>query len=150
MMPCKTVSGIEEELMKMAKQQKKEIKGLETIEFQSAVFDSIPYEEQAKELLKSIDSMSTYQKYFDTMMTVYKTQQLTEIEKLFKDTEFGMEDHQDLLLNDRNKNWVNQLKIIMKDETVFVAVGAGHLVGKEGLINLLREEGYTLKPILNK
>ncbi|MEO5889302.1 MAG: TraB/GumN family protein, partial [Ferruginibacter sp.] len=106
MMPCKNVSGVEEELMKLAKQQKKEIKGLETMEFQSSVFDSIPYEEQAKELLKSIDSITTYQKYFDTMMTVYKTQQLTEIEKLFKDTEFGMGDHQDLLLNDRNKNWV--------------------------------------------
>ncbi|MEP7142500.1 MAG: TraB/GumN family protein [Ferruginibacter sp.] len=150
MMPCKTLSGVEEELMKLAKQQKKEIKGLETIEFQSSVFDSIPYEDQAKELLKSIDSMSSYQKYFDTMITVYKTQQLKEIETLFKDTEFGMEDHQDLLLNDRNKNWVSQLKTIMKDESVFVAVGAGHLVGKQGLINLLREEGYTLKPILNK
>src|SRR6195952_4113484 len=127
MMPCKTLTGVEEELMKMAKEQKKEIKGLETMEFQASVFDSIPYEEQAKELLKSIDSMSSYQKYFDTMMTVYKTQQLTEIEKLFKNTEFGMEDHQDLLLNDRNKNWVNQLRTIMEKESVFVAVGAGHL-----------------------
>jgi hypothetical protein len=84
------------------------------------------------------------------MITVYKSQRLTEIETLFKDTEFGMEDHQDLLLNDRNKNWVNQLKTIMKSESVFVAVGAGHLVGKEGLISLLRKEGYTLKPIFNK
>jgi len=150
MMPCKTLTGVEEELMKLAKQQKKEIKGLETMEFQAAVFDSIPYEEQAKELLKSIDSMVTYQKYFDTMMTVYKTQRLTEIEKLFKDTEFGMEDHQDILLNDRNKNWVGQLKTIMKGEGVFVAVGAGHLVGEKGLINLLKKEGYTLRPILNK
>jgi uncharacterized protein len=150
MMPCKTISGVEEELMRLAKQQKKEIKGLETLEFQAAVFDSIPYEEQAKELLKSIDSMSTYQKYFDTMITVYKTQQLMEIEKLFKDTEFGMADHQDLLLNDRNKNWVKQLKTIMQGESVFVAVGAGHLVGKEGLINLLREEGYSLRPIFNR
>ncbi len=136
--------------MKLAKQQKKEIKGLETLEFQSAVFDSIPYEEQAKELLKSIDSISSYQKYFDTMITVYKTQRLMEIERLFKDTEFGMESHQDLLLNDRNKNWVGQLKNIMKNESVFVAVGAGHLVGKKGLIGLLRKEGYTLKPLMNE
>lgn len=150
MMPCKTVSGVEEELMKIAKQQKKEIKGLETIEFQSAVFDSIPYEEQAKELLKSIDSLTSYQKYFDTMLTVYKTQRLMEIEKLFKDTEFGMEGHQDLLLNDRNKNWVGQLKSIVKKESVFVAVGAGHLVGEQGLISLLRKEGYVLKPLLNE
>lgn len=73
-----------------------------------------------------------------------------EIEKLFKDTEFGMESHQDLLLNDRNKNWVGQLKNIMKNESVFVAVGAGHLVGKKGLIGLLRKEGYTLKPLMNE
>ena len=150
MMPCKAVSGVEEELMKLAREQKKEIKGLETMEFQSSVFDSIPYEDQAKELLKSIDSLASYQKYFDTMTTVYKTQRLTEIETLFKDTEFGMEDHQDILLNDRNKNWVKQLDTIMKNQSVFVGVGAGHLVGKEGLISLLRKEGYKLKPILNK
>lgn len=150
MMPCKTVSGVEEELMKFAKEQKKKIKGLETMEFQSSVFDSIPYQEQAKELLKSIDSLASYQKYFDTMIAVYKTQRLTEIEKLFKDSEFGMEDHQDILLNDRNKNWVKQLNTIMTKESVFVAVGAGHLVGNEGLINLLRKEGYTLTPLFNK
>ncbi len=149
MLPCKNVSGVEEELMKLAKIQKKEIKGLETMEFQSSVFDSIPYEEQAKELLKSIDSLFTYQKYFDTMIAVYKTQKLMEIEKLFMDSEFGMNDHQDILLNDRNKNWVVQLNKIMKAESVFVGVGAGHLVGKDGLINLLRKEGYTLKPIFN-
>lgn len=150
MMPCKTVSGVEEELMKLAKQNKKEIKGLETMEFQAAVFDSIPYQEQATELLKSIDSLAQYQKYFDTMITVYKTQRLVEIEKLFKDSEFGMEEHQDILLNDRNKNWVVQLKTLMKNESVFTAVGAAHLVGQNGLISLLRKEGYTLKPLLNK
>jgi uncharacterized protein len=150
MMPCKNISGIEQELMTLAKLQKKEIKGLETMEFQSAVFDSIPYEEQAKDLLKSIDSMQSYQQYFDTMIAVYKTQRLGEIEKQLNDTTFGMENHQDLLLNDRNKNWVAQLKKIMKTQSVFVAVGTGHLVGKEGLISLLRKEGYTLKPVLNK
>ena len=42
MMPCKTPSGVETELMAIAKKEKKEIKGLETMEFQAAVFDSIP------------------------------------------------------------------------------------------------------------
>ncbi len=150
MMPCKTFTGVEEELMKVAKQQKKEIKGLETMEFQSSVFDSIPYEEQAKDLLKSIDSIAAYQHYFDSMITVYKSQRLGDIENLFKDSDFGMEAHQDILLNNRNKNWVAQLKILMDTESLFVAVGAGHLVGKEGLISLLRKEGYTLTPVMNK
>jgi uncharacterized protein YbaP (TraB family) len=83
-------------------------------------------------------------------MNVYKSQQINEIEKLFSKTEMGMQDHQDILLNDRNKNWVGQLKNIMKTTHVFVAVGAGHLVGKQGLIALLRKEGYTVKPLLNQ
>ncbi|HMK05800.1 MAG TPA: TraB/GumN family protein, partial [Ferruginibacter sp.] len=53
MMPCQTVSGIEEGLMKLAKEDKKEILGLETMAFQASVFDSIPYEKQAAELLKA-------------------------------------------------------------------------------------------------
>ena len=150
LMPCKSVSGVEEELIKIAKQEKKEIKGLETMEFQASVFDSIPYSEQAKELLNSIDSLSTYKTMFDTMMNVYKSQRINEIEALFNKSEFGMKDHQDILLNNRNKNWVKQLKIITKNNNVFVAVGAGHLVGKEGLISLLRKEGYTVKPLENK
>ena len=68
MMNCKTASGIEEELMSLAKENKKEIKGLETMQFQASVFDSIPYEWQAKELLKNIDSFSLYKNEFDTML----------------------------------------------------------------------------------
>jgi uncharacterized protein len=150
MMPCKNVSGVEEELVRLAKKEKKPVNGLETMQFQASVFDSIPYEEQAKELLKSIDSLAAYSKYFDTMVQVYKNQQLSAMEDLFSKSEFGMEEHQDILLDKRNKNWVNQLKTIMQQQPVFVAVGAGHLVGKNGLIELLKKQGYKVRPLLNK
>ena len=150
MMPCKTVSGVEEELMKLAKAQKKEIKGLETMELQAAVFDSIPYEEQAKDLLKSIDSMELNRKNFDTMMRVYKSQRLSAIEALFNKSELGMQTHEDILLTKRNLNWVEQLGPVLKKENVFIAVGAGHLVGKNGLITLLRKKGYKVVPLQNR
>ncbi len=150
MMPCKSVSGVEEELMKLAKTQKKEIKGLETMELQAAVFDSIPYEEQAKELLKSIDSMDLNKKNFDTMIRVYKSQRLSAIEALFNKSELGMQNHEDILLDRRNINWVEQLGAILKTENVFIAVGAGHLVGKNGLITLLRKKGYKVLPLQNR
>jgi uncharacterized protein len=150
MLPCKTMSGVEQELMKLAKENKKEIQGLETMAFQAAVFDSIPYAQQAKELLKTIDSLAAYKKYFATMARVYKKQELKEIQNLFTKSEFGMEENQDILLDKRNKNWVKQLNVIMKKEPVFIAVGAGHLVGEMGLIELLRKEGYTLRPIDNR
>jgi uncharacterized protein len=149
MLPCKRASGVEEVLMQMATLSKKPIQGLETMAFQASVFDSIPYTQQAKELLKAVDSMRQYQKYFDTMIMVYKTQQLTQIESLFNKSEYGMQENQDILLDKRNKNWVMQLKTIMQKQPVFIAVGAGHLVGKQGLIALLRKEGYKLRPLQN-
>lgn len=150
MMPCPTVSSVEDEIMKLAKQNGKEIKGLETMAFQASVFDSIPYEEQAAELLKSIDSMALSKKYFDSMVMAYKEQRINELGSLMKNEDFGMESNQDILLDKRNKNWVEQLKTIMKKEPVFVAVGAGHLLGETGLIALLRKEGYKVRPLENR
>ena len=148
MMPCKQMDGVEEELMSLAKKENKEIKGLETMAFQASVFDSIPYDEQAKDLLKMMDSFSVFKKEFTNMLNIYKSQKLNEIEKSFAD-EPGFEKNKDLLLDNRNKNWVIQLKSIMQKDNVFIAVGAGHLVGENGLISLLRKEGYILKPIKN-
>ncbi len=150
MMPCKTASGVEEELMKIARTAKKEIKGFETIEFQASVFDSIPYKDQAKELLNTIDSINIYKRNFDTMLHVYNTQQLAAMESMFNKAEFGMDDNRELLLDNRNKNWVEQLNKILPATNIFIAVGAGHLVGEKGLISLLRKAGYTLRPLLNK
>ncbi len=150
LMPCKNLSGVEMELLKIAAEQKKEVKGFETIQLQSAVFDSIPYPTQAKELLKTIDSFNVYRKSFDSLLTVYKTQQLSGIEKLFTSSEFSMEENRELMLDGRNKNWVEQLKKILPQKNIFMAVGAGHLVGENGVISLLRKAGYTLRPLLNK
>ncbi len=150
MMECNDPAGVETELVKMAKEDGKEIRGLETMQFQASVFDSIPYEWQAKELLKNIDSFSVYKDEFDTMLGFYKDQQLDSLKNMISKSEFGSDQYSDLLLNNRNKNWVSQLKEIMKKESVFVAVGAGHLVGDIGVINLLRKEGYKVEPLENK
>ena len=149
MLACKNLSGVEQELMKAVVKNKKEIKGFETIAFQASVFDSIPYDLQAKNLLNTIDSMNHYRTYFDTMLHVYKSQQIGEMEALFNKPEFGLQDGMELLLDKRNRNWINQLKTILPEQNIFMAVGAGHLVGKEGLIELLRKEGYTLRAIEN-
>jgi uncharacterized protein YbaP (TraB family) len=150
MMPCNSVSSVEEAVMQIAKAGDKEIKGLETMAFQASLFDSIPYEKQADELLNAIDSMERSKIYFGLMVNAYKDQQMKEIEKILNDPEFGMEENQDILLDKRNKNWVVQLKPIMKKEPVFVAVGTGHLIGKAGLIALLRAEGYVVRGLENK
>jgi len=150
MMPCNTVSGVEEEIMQLARAGNKEIKGLETMAFQSSVFDSIPYDKQARHLLEAIDSVEKRKISFGLLLTAYKNQQLDELEKLMNDPESGIEDNREVLLDNRNKNWVTQLKEIMKNTSVFTAVGAGHLIGENGLIALLRAEGYTVRGLENK
>ncbi|MEO6221530.1 MAG: TraB/GumN family protein [Ginsengibacter sp.] len=150
MMNCTAPAGVEQELLKIAKENKKEIKGLETIQFQASIFDSIPYDWQAKELLKNIDSFSLYKKEFDDMVELYKYQNLDSMQKMLLKSESGFDKYENILLKNRNRNWVSQLKEIMKKESVFVAVGAGHLTGGDGLISLLQKEGYKVEPLINK
>jgi uncharacterized protein YbaP (TraB family) len=150
MMPCNTATSVEEGVMQLAKENGKEIKGLETMAFQASLFDSIPYDQQAASLLKNIDSMERSRVYFNQMLDAYTHQRLDEIEKIVNTPEFGGADNLDILLYNRNKNWVGQLKTIMKKNPVFTAVGAGHLVGKNGLISLLRAEGFTVRGLENR
>jgi uncharacterized protein YbaP (TraB family) len=56
----------------------------------------------------------------------------------------------DLLLYDRNANWSKKLQELMPGSSLVIAVGAGHLPGKKGVLNLLREAGYTVEPVKNE
>lgn len=150
MMPCTNTGSVDEAIMKLAGENNIPINGLETMAIQASVFDSIPYEKQANQLLESIDSLGKYRIQFSRLLAAYKNQDLHEIEKIFDDPVFGIEDSGNELLDKRNKNWVMQLKEIMKKEAVFTAVGAGHLVGKNGLIALLRAEGYRVRGLENR
>ena len=150
MMNCSTPSGVEEELIKIAKDNKKEIQGFETVAFQASVFDSIPYAWQAKELMKNIDSFQFYKKQLDTMVMAYSHQQIDQMTAELGKSEFGSNAYEDLLLTNRNLNWLAKLKTIMVGESVFVAVGAGHLLGEKGMIRLLQKEGYNVEPVNNR
>jgi uncharacterized protein len=149
LMACKQQSGVEMELMALATKQKKEIKGFETIQFQASIFDSIPYSVQAKALIKSIDSITMYKQYFNTLVQTYKEQNLAKIEKVLSDTTFNEGEDNDIMLKNRNLNWVNQLESILKKNNIFMAVGAAHLVGKDGVIALLRKKGYKVEALRN-
>ncbi len=149
MLQCSSAASIEEALVKQAKEYKIEVKGLETIEQQASIFDSIPYALQAKELLKNIDSLDKYQSEFNELLTSYKSQELSRIEKLVSKSDFGTDNDMDLLVNNRNRNWISQLDTLMRNESVFAAVGAGHLVGDNGLLQLLKNKGYKVEPLEN-
>ena len=149
MMTCEKKNGMEEMIMRESKQYDKEIKGLETTEFQASIFDSIPYDKQAKDLLAYIDSIDNYRQVTVEMVDVYREQDLDRMDSLIKKSDPGMESYMDLLLYDRNRRWVTLMPPIMKEGSVLFAVGAGHLPGEQGVIKLLQKKGYTVKPIDN-
>jgi uncharacterized protein YbaP (TraB family) len=84
------------------------------------------------------------------MFDAYKKQDLKKLEDLMVETDAGLAAFTDILLYRRNQNWVKKLKTLMAERSLVIAVGAGHLPGEKGVINLLRKEGYTVTPVENK
>ncbi len=129
-----------------AKKEYKEVIGLENVEDQvNALFNQFSIERQT-ELLKQF-VQEKYKSISDLgkMTKLYRTQQLDELEKLMYDETYSKEEIETLLYQ-RNEKWANQLPMIMMRAPTFVAVGALHLAGERGLVNLLRKKGYTVTP----
>lgn len=153
-MDCGTAGtdGMEMQIMKTNKEQDnpKPIKGLETAAFQAGLFDSIPYAKQAKELVDYIDSAEFNKATTRQLADLYNKQDLDGIEALSDKDDPGMNEYMDLLLYGRNRKWARALDTLLPDKSLLIAVGAAHLPGKQGVIELLRKEGYTVEPVPNK
>lgn len=152
-LPCDNTAIMEQVIMQEAKKTNKKISGLETMSYQAGVLDSIPYKLQAIQLLSYIDSASTgdkENKQLNELFAAYNNQDLKKLEELMVETDPGMAEFTDILLYHRNQNWVLKLKTLLPKKYLLIAVGAGHLPGEKGLINLLRKEGYSVTPVENK
>ncbi len=152
-MPCDNTAMMEQVIMKEAKSYNKKVKGLETMSYQAGVLDSIPYKLQAQQLVEYIDKANDGESE-DTemkeMFKAYKEQDLKKLEDLLIATDAGIAGFTDILLYHRNQNWVEKLKSLLPKKSLLIAVGAGHLPGEKGMINLLRKAGYHLTPVENK
>ena len=144
------MTSVEMELFRLAKKRKLESAGLETADYQMAVFDSIPYDAQAKMLVESLRSAETDTTGGDgeleKMLELYRNQDITAMQSMIADPQSGMAGYEDLLLNRRNRNWIPVMSRYMRDKPTLFAVGAGHLGGQAGVVALLRKEGYRVEP----
>jgi len=155
-LPCDNTAMMEQVIMEEANKSNKKIKGLETMAYQASVLDSIPYSMQAQQLVEYVNGSAKGEKenkQINDMFDAYRSQDLKKLEALMVETEAGMSSFMDVLLFNRNRNWVHKLKTLLPQKSLMIAVGAGHLPGEKGVINLLRKEGYTVTPVekqLNK
>lgn len=125
----------------------KKIEGLESIESQFKILMGNPIHDQVKDLVDALDKDEESVTKAQELAGAYFAQDLDKIEELIlKSSDMEPEDIQRLLTN-RNDAWVKILKEKLPQETVFVAVGVGHLVGDNGLLNQLKQSGYTVSPV---
>ncbi len=145
-MACKEQASYETNLSKLADRLGMHVIGLETFDEQLRLFDGLDRDAMRKLLLESIEESTKNDKTMETMVRLYKKQDIDGLYQLTtKSPEMTI--NQDALLNDRNKRWAERLPQLMNKNSVFVAVGAAHLAGNNGVLQLLRQQGYTVEPV---
>jgi uncharacterized protein YbaP (TraB family) len=135
--------SFEVELNKLAEKNKMTTLGLETIQMQMDLVNDVPYEEQIKLLL---EGLTTNNSEYNTMLNCYLKQDLNKLGELMNDAELSPEFNANFLVK-RNQNWIPQISKMVQEKPIFIAVGAGHLPGEQGVLKLLQEAGYTVSPI---
>ena len=139
--------GWETRFEEMAKNNKIPIKGVETIEYQLSVFDTIPYNMQAGMLKDFLYNLDSTKRSFDEMLDIYLKKDINALyEVTVKDPDFG--NYEALMLNNRNNNWIPVIAAATKEMPTFFAVGAAHLGGEKGVISLLRKNGFKVMPVV--
>lgn len=126
-----------------ARKQGKEVLGLETAEEQLAALDRLPLRRQAEMLYEELENPSPEQDS-DQLIRLYETKNL---DSLYQIVSQGMDaDLGAAMLTERNYRMTERLEKLIRQQPTFIGVGAAHLPGPEGLIELLRAKGYTVEP----
>jgi uncharacterized protein YbaP (TraB family) len=148
MLACGTPESYELSFVEMAKGETKEVLGLESAASQVAIFDNIPVAEQMTWLSDMLGDTGESQAEWSQMVANYKAQDLAALyASMAESPEYVKYEKQ--LLDNRNEAWIPKIGQLAKEKSTFVAVGAMHLAGGKGVIKLLREAGYTVKPMDN-
>ena len=135
--------SFEIEFKKLAKKYKMSVSGLETIQFQIKLLSEVSYEEQIKMLQLSL---TTDNSEFNKLLDAYLKKDIDQLGTLMNNADLSPEFYSNLIVV-RNQNWIPIITELIQTNPTFIAVGAAHLPGKDGVLNLLREAGYKITPI---
>ena len=145
MMPeLATMTSIDKYMQTLGQSKGKSIGELESADYQMELLYGNSLEEQADALLEMIDQGDS-KKLMQQLTDAYKSQDLDMLWEIFQEQMTGYE--YDAIVKVRNLNWEKQMKELLPQQTTLFVVGAGHLPGESGMINLLREAGYKVKPV---
>lgn len=150
-MNCQTAGGYDLLFLQEAMQNFKSIKGLESIQTQIDLFMNQTEEESIEAIDYMVNNFSELEKQTSYIVELYKSKDIQglydETKRSYDEAEYSMGGSFEDLLDNRNVNWIPVIEDQIKETSTFIAFGAAHLAGDKGVINLLREKGYTLTPI---
>jgi uncharacterized protein len=148
LLDCEAKS-IEGALMQVSLEQNETVIGLETISDQMGVFDKIPYDFQAQELVNSIKDNYTKDKVeFTELMNLYAKGDIEGMMKLSEKSSSKLtKNYGNIMIDERNVLWIDKIEKITSEKPTFFGVGALHLPGENGVIELLRKRGFTVEVV---
>lgn len=157
-MAMKAVRGFDPELQidgwlqQEALREGKRVVGLETPEFQIGLMvEGQSLERQARMLLCAVVNAAEAQEQIAELTQAYMNQDIEGLEAVATTAQGNdcdmLPEEEARLISDRNRRWVEAMPAIMERGATLFAVGAAHLIGPDGLINLLRAQGYTVEPV---
>ncbi len=121
--------------------------GLESVQEQIDLLFNGPLTEQAQGLLEACKQDEFFQAQSVALADAYMAQDLNKLFAVMTDATKGdSEEIMEMLIYKRNRNWAQKLNVMMPERAMLVCVGAGHLPGDKGLLQLLRNMGYTVEP----
>ncbi len=143
---CADMISYEAVLMEEAKNRNIDITGLEHPEEQIALLDSLPVDTIIREVMRMIQGNLPNRNEYAYLVAAYKKQDVAALYQLITEAEQN-KISLNSFLDERNTKWIERMEERMDQQPVFFAVGAGHLWGANGVINLLRQKGYKVAAV---
>jgi uncharacterized protein len=141
------IKAYESELYKIAKNRGIPSDGLETIDFQMSLVDATPIKEQAQALVNEVKNFRQSLADYDEMVETYKKQDLDRLYTMVVSDSTADSEFNETFIYKRNFSWIPVIEKRIQEYSCFIAVGGAHLPGLNGLLALLRKQGYTISPI---
>jgi hypothetical protein len=140
--------GVDQYFVNKARQDKKQIMPLETVDAQLSLFAGLSKDEEEAMIEEAMTEITRFEKIFADVIEAWRTGDTKALDKFIVES---MRDHPKIhkkLLIDRNQEWAAKLeKLLAGQKDVFVVVGAAHLVGKDSLIDLLSKKRFKIQQL---
>jgi uncharacterized protein YbaP (TraB family) len=141
-------SGVEKQLQQHAQGDRKEITGFETIQEQLGLLDRLSTPDQIKFLDLTLEEMHEMEGATDELLAAWRSGNAQKLADLLSKEYGAAPGLYATLVADRNRKWMPQIeKLLKSDKNYMVVVGTLHIVGRGGLLDLLRTDGFSSRQL---